>query len=81
MLYEVITDFFDILGGTLFVDGFKYIAHVLGAPLWLEVLFGDGVGAALQTVMTFIPPIAFLFIFMAILEDSGYMARASYNFV
>jgi len=74
----VFIDFFDILGGTLFVDGFKYIAHILGAPLWLEVLVGDGVGAALQTVMTFIPPIAFLFIFMAILEDSGYMARAAY---
>jgi ferrous iron transport protein B len=35
-------------------------------------------GGGIQTVATFIPVIACLFLFMAFLEDSGYMARAAF---
>ncbi|MBQ2282326.1 MAG: Fe(2+) transporter permease subunit FeoB [Kiritimatiellae bacterium] len=71
-------DFFDIATGTIFVDGFGCLLKTLGAPEWLKVILADGVGAGLQTVATFIPPIFFMFMCLAILEDSGYMARAAF---
>lgn len=41
----------------------------------LSHLLIEGVWAGLSGVLVFIPQIAFLFTFIAILEDSGYMAR------
>lgn len=71
-------DFFDILFGGIFVDGFGTLLTNMGAPEWLKVILADGIGGGIQTVSTFIPPIFFLFFFLAILEDSGYMARAAF---
>lgn len=44
----------------------------------LTNLLSDGVIAGISGVVMFIPQIAFLFLFIAFLEDSGYMARASF---
>jgi ferrous iron transport protein B len=41
-------------------------------------LITDGVLAGLSGIMIFIPQIAFLFGFIAIMEDTGYMARVSF---
>ncbi len=71
-------DFFDILCGTLFVDGFGALLASVGTPDWLVTLLANGVGGGIQTVATFIPVIGFLFLFLSILEDSGYMARAAF---
>lgn len=71
-------DFFDILAGTLFVDGFGELLATIGAPDWLVVLLSSGLGGGIQTVATFIPIIGFLFLFLSFLEDSGYMARAAF---
>jgi len=71
-------DFFDIASGTLLVEGTGHWLNSLGAPLWLVTLLADGIGGGIQTVSTFIPVIAFLFLFLSILEDSGYMARAAF---
>lgn len=38
----------------------------------------DGVIAGVGTAVTFVPQIAVLFLFLAVLEDSGYMARAAF---
>lgn len=71
-------DFFDIFAGTLFVDGVGQLLAGLSAPAWLSVILADGVGGGIQTVATFIPIIGCLFLFLAVLEDSGYMARAAF---
>ncbi|MGI9280990.1 MAG: Fe(2+) transporter permease subunit FeoB [Endozoicomonas sp.] len=71
-------DFFDILSGTIFVDGVSHLLENIGAPGWLIALLANGVGGGIQTVSTFIPVIAFLFLFLSVLEDSGYMARAAF---
>ena len=71
-------DFFDILAGTLFVEGLGQLLAGLSAPAWLSVILADGVGGGIQTVATFIPIIGCLFLFLAVLEDSGYMARAAF---
>lgn len=71
-------DFFDQAAGTLFVDGPAQFLAWLGAPGWLSLLLANGIGGGIQVVATFIPIIAFLYIFLSVLEDSGYMARAAF---
>ena len=71
-------DFFDILAGTIFVDGTSELLAMIGAPDWTVTLLATGVGGGIQTVATFIPIVACLFLFLSILEDSGYMARAAF---
>ncbi|MEO0885785.1 MAG: ferrous iron transport protein B, partial [Cyanobacteria bacterium J06648_10] len=71
-------DFFDIFFGTIFVDGLGQLLAAVSAPEWIQVLLADGLGSGIQTVATFIPVIGCLFLFMAFLEDSGYMARAAF---
>lgn len=71
-------DFFDIAAGTIFVDGFGALLAAAQMPQWLILILAGGVGAGIQTVATFIPIIGILFLFLAILEDSGYMARAAF---
>ncbi len=50
----------------------------LGSPPWLTALLAQGLGGGVQTVATFIPIIACLYLFLSALEDSGYMARAAF---
>lgn len=71
-------DFFDILTGAIFVDGLGRFLANIGTPGWLVALLADGAGGGIQTVSTFIPVIGFLFLFLSLLEDSGYMARAAF---
>lgn len=71
-------DFFDILAGTIFVEGLGRVLANIGTPQWLVTLLADGAGGGIQTVATFIPVIGFLFLFLSFLEDSGYMARAAF---
>lgn len=49
--------------------------HVTG---WMISLVVDGVIAGVGGILTFIPNIFILFLALAILEDSGYMARVAY---
>jgi ferrous iron transport protein B len=71
-------DAFDQAAGTLFVAGPAHLLTGFGAPDWLVLVLADGIGGGVQVVATFIPIIAFLYIFMSVLEDSGYMARAAF---
>ncbi|MCI9445071.1 MAG: ferrous iron transport protein B [Oscillospiraceae bacterium] len=50
----------------------------LRAPQWLNGLLVDGLIAGVGGVLTFLPMIALLFLFLSMLEDSGYMARAAF---
>jgi ferrous iron transport protein B len=70
-------DFFDILCGTIFVDGTRTLLQG-SIPEWAVSLLADGLGGGIQTVATFIPPITLIFLSLSVLEDSGYMSRASF---
>ncbi len=50
----------------------------LGTTAWLRSLIIDGIIAGVGGILTFIPNIFILFLALAILEDSGYMARVAY---
>ncbi len=71
-------DFFDIAVGVIFVDGVANVLNMLGAPEFLVVVIADGVGGGIQVVATFIPIIAALYLFLSLLEEAGYMARAAF---
>lgn len=71
-------DFFDIGSSTIFVGGLAHLLAELHAPNWLIALLANGVGKGINTTITFIPVIGAMFLFLALLEDSGYMARASF---
>ncbi|VAW78141.1 Ferrous iron transport protein B, partial [hydrothermal vent metagenome] len=71
-------DFFDGAANTLFVSGFGELLASLSAPDWLRVVLADGIGGGVQIVATFIPIIGALYLFLSVLEDSGYMARAAF---
>ncbi|NLZ93392.1 MAG: ferrous iron transport protein B [Firmicutes bacterium] len=49
-----------------------------GAADWLHSLVIDGVVGGVGSVLIYVPQIMILFFFLAILEDSGYMARAAF---
>mgnify|MGYP001589818009 CR=1 FL=1 len=71
-------DFFDIATGVIFVDGIKYVLSAINTPDFLQVIIADGVGGGIQVVATFIPIIASLYLFLTLLEEVGYMARAAF---
>ncbi len=54
-----------------------WLVH-LGAPDWVQGLLVDGIIAGVGGVLTFLPQIALLFLFLSLLEDTGYMARAAF---
>lgn len=71
-------DFFDIGSDTIFVDGLANLLTHLHSPTWLTALLANGVGKGINTTITFIPVIGAMFLGLAFLEDSGYMARAAF---
>jgi len=71
-------DFFDLGVGTLVVSWPAHVLEQINAPGWLIGLLAEGVGGGIQTTATFIPQIGLLFIFLTLLEDSGYLARAAF---
>ncbi|MCR9260480.1 MAG: ferrous iron transport protein B [Pseudomonadaceae bacterium] len=71
-------DFFDLVGSVLFVEGPRRLLEWIGLPAWIIVFLADGVGGGVQLVGTFIPVIGALFLVLAFLEDSGYMARVAF---
>jgi ferrous iron transport protein B len=54
----------------------KWIASVMPDGL-LESLLIDGIWTGVGSVLVFLPQVLFLFLFIGILEDSGYLARAA----
>jgi len=62
-------------------NGFAQLSQFVGNTLpegELNSLIIDGIIAGLGGIVIFIPQIAFLFAFIAILEDTGYMSRVSF---
>jgi ferrous iron transport protein B len=65
-------------------DGFGDVLARMGSlvrPLlpagWLQSLLLDGAWKGISSVLVFLPQILLLFLFIGILEDSGYLARAA----
>ena len=50
----------------------------LHAPIWLISLLTDGVIAGVGSILTFLPGLLVMYLALAVLEDSGYLARAAF---
>ena len=48
------------------------------APGWLHGLLIDGIYNGVGTVASFVPIIVLFFLFMAVIEDTGYLSRAAF---
>jgi ferrous iron transport protein B len=70
--------FFNQVSDILFVDGARRLLTDIQAPGWLVAVLAEGLGNGLLQVVNFIPIIGFLYIFVGMLEESGYMARANF---
>lgn len=62
-------------------EGFSYLMNLTATSLpqgQFNDLLVNGILAGISGIVVFVPQIALLFFFIAILEDTGYMARASF---
>lgn len=66
------------VGLTLFSDSVRGLLEGMEVAAWLQSLIVDGIIAGVGGILTFIPNIIILFLALAVLEDSGYMARVAY---
>lgn len=58
--------------------GIAALMSSLGAADWLHSLVIEGALAGVGGVLVFVPGLAVLYFFLALLEDSGYMARVAF---
>ncbi len=59
-------------------DGAGWLLGLIGlGGTWVEGLIVDGLIAGVGALLTFVPLMALMFVLLALLEDSGYMARAA----
>jgi len=73
-----LVDFFDQSTNAILVEGASHWFASFGMADWLITLLANGVGGGIQVVSTFIPIIGSLYLFLAVLEDSGYLARGAF---
>lgn len=62
----------------LVTEGVSKILVDAGVSAWLYSLIIDGIFAGVGSVLSFLPLIVILFLFLSLLEDSGYMARVAF---
>ncbi|MDP8243462.1 MAG: ferrous iron transport protein B [Candidatus Hinthialibacter antarcticus] len=75
-IYSWAGPFMDIIEGAI-----GFLGEVFGSRIpegALRSLVQDGIIAGVGSVVIFVPQIAILFFFLAILEDCGYLPRAAY---
>lgn len=70
--------FFKNSAQTLFVDGPSHWLGLLESPQWLISILAGGIGKGIMEVIAFVPILGFLYLFISVLEESGYMARATF---
>ena len=60
------------------VQKFGAFVSSIMADGWLKDLVADGIIGGVGSVLVFLPNILLLYLFISLLEDSGYMARAAF---
>ena len=86
VVFKVTTDvagpYLDWVDGVIGGPITNWVAALIGllglSGTWIESLFVDGIIAGVGGVLVFVPVMMSLYLALAILEDSGYMARAAF---
>ena len=68
----------DVLFGDIVPNALTALCSTLGVADWMQHLLIDGVVGGVGTVLGFVPQILLIFVFLSILEDTGYMARIAF---
>lgn len=68
----------DTLFGKWIIPGAQSLLDNIGCAAWLSGLLVDGIISGVGAVLGFVPQMLVLFIFLAILEGCGYMARVAF---
>ena len=68
----------DVLFGEMIPPAIEGFLVSINCAAWLQSLILDGIVAGVGAVLEFVPQMLVLFIFLAILEDCGYMARVAF---
>ncbi|MCK4608124.1 MAG: Fe(2+) transporter permease subunit FeoB [Gammaproteobacteria bacterium] len=74
----VLQDYFQQSSNFIFVYKFSQLLSVWHIPQQIIDILTTGLGKGINTTLTFIPVLTAMFIFLAILEATGYMARAGF---
>jgi ferrous iron transport protein B len=74
-LSQALKDFFDLVAIPI-----KQFLLSINAPQWVVGLFATGIISGVGGLLSFIPQIVLLFLFLSVLEDSGYMSRLAFSF-
>lgn len=69
-------EFFSLIAEATFIDIPLFITSQIYTSEWLNILIYS-LGGTIQTIASFIPIIAAMYIFLSLLEDSGYIARSA----
>ena len=76
---SILTDFVnDTLFGEWILPSASAALESIGCAEWLSGLVVDGIIGGVGAVLGFVPQIFVLYLFLAILEDCGYMARIAF---
>ncbi len=68
----------DKLFGQIILPAINGKLAVWGVAAWLQGLLVDGILAGVGSVLSFLPQMVVLFLFLGLLEFSGYMARVAF---
>lgn len=68
----------EVLFGEIVPDAVGGFLESMNVADWMSALVLDGIIAGVGAVLGFLPQMMMLFFMLAILEDSGYMARVAY---
>ena len=68
----------DTLFGEWIVPGAQSLFEGIGCADWLTGLIVDGIISGVGAVLGFVPQMLVLFLFLAVLESCGYMARVAF---
>ncbi len=79
---EVSAPYLDWIDGVIsgpITNWFIAIFNAVGlGDTWVSSLFVDGIIAGVGGVLVFVPVLTFLYLALAVLEDTGYMSRGAY---
>lgn len=81
LVVNISAPYLDWIDATISGPIMAWVGNILllaRAPMWLRGLILDGIIAGVGGVLVFVPGLIALFLFIAILEDSGYLARAAF---
>lgn len=69
---------FDLGSAAIFIHGMQWLGAALHFPQPLTLFLAQGLGGGINTVMPLVPQIGLMYLFLSLMEDSGYMARAAF---